>query len=420
MKTLASFCFLFASLVLARLSGASAPQPDWVPLELPPFPAGGVGLGNYLKPEEGKAVLDAALKKYPDRASWERYGELVRLRIQQGAELAPWPKRTPLNPVIRSLRRYDGYTVENIAFESVPGYFVTGNLYRPLNARPPFAAVLSTHGHSTTIVKPEDYDLHARFSPTVQARCASLARMGAVVLSIDMFAYGDSIQLVGQPAHRQPFAFALQVWNAMRAVDLLESLEGVDPKRIAVTGESGGGTQAFVLTALDPRIAVSVPVVMVSSYFFGGCPCESGMPIHRSADHFVSNAMIAALAAPRPMLVVSDGKDWTQHVPETEFPFLQRIYGYYGAGQKVANVHLAMEGHDYGPSKREAAYRFLAERLGLNLGAVLTADGKIDESRVTTEKAAALHVFSAEFPIPPKALHDAASIARVMKELQKP
>jgi hypothetical protein len=415
-----SLSLLFVT-VLPILASAASTSVAWVPDTLPPPPANGPALtqGAYLKPEQGKAILDAALARFPDRASWDAYAAHVRTRIQEGAGLSPWPKRTPLNPVLRHKRSYDGYTVENVVFESVPGYFVTGNLYRPLNAQPPYAAVLSTHGHYRPITKLEDYDLHARFWPGMQARCATLARMGAVVLSIDMFGYGDSMQLVGQGAHKNPFALTLQVWNAMRAVDLLLSLENVDSKRLAVSGESGGGTQTFLLTALDPRVAVSVPVVMVSSYFFGGCACESGLPIHRSADHFVNNAMIAALAAPRPLLVVSDGKDWTQHVPEIEFPFLQKIYGYYGAQASVANVHLADEGHDYGPSKRAAMYRFVADKLGLNLGAVKSSDGKIDESRITTEKPAQMRAFDPEFPIPANALHDAAAIEQVLRSLQK-
>jgi dienelactone hydrolase len=407
------------SFVLLVSAASASVDVNWVPENLPPFPTTeNVGLGNYLTPEQGKAVLDAAVARFPDQASWDAYAQHVRQRIQEGAGLAPWPKRTPLNAVVRSRRTYSGYTVENVCFESVPGCFVTGNLFRPTDAKPPYAAMLSTHGHSRAIVNPEDYDNYARFSPGMQARCATLARMGAVVLSIDMFAMGDGIQLFGQAAHKQPVAFTIQLWNAMRAVDFLLEQEGVDPKRVGVSGESGGGTQSFMLTALDPRIAVSVPVVMVSSYFFGGCACESGLPTHHSADHFVSNAMVAALAAPRPMLVVSDGKDWTQHVPEIEFPFLKKIYAYYGAPENVANVHLPSEGHDYGPSKREAMYRFVGEKLGLNLAAALTTDGHIDESHTTIEKAAALHVFTADFPIPPDALHDAAAIRRAITALQ--
>jgi len=414
-----SVTLLFA--LLAGSGRAETPGSHWLPPGLPPPPASGPALtpGNYLKPEQGKAILDAALVQFPDRAHWDAYAQHVRTRIQEGAGLSPWPKRTPLNAVIRRRRTHDGYSVENVTFESVPGYFVTGNLYRPLTARPPYAAVLSTHGHYRAIKTLEDYDNHARFWPGLQARCASLARMGAVVLAIDMFGYGDSMQLVGQDAHRHPFALTLQTWNAMRAVDFLTSLEGVDPKRIAVSGESGGGTQSFLLTALDPRIALSAPVVMVSSYFFGGCACESGLPVHRSGNHFANNAMIAALAAPRPLLVVSDGKDWTPHVPRIEFPFLRRIYGYYGATSSVANVHLADEGHDYGPSKRAALYRFVAEQFSLDLRAVQTADGAIDESRITPEKPAQLRVFGADFPIPAHALHDVAAIEKSLRKLQE-
>ena len=395
----------------------AAPSTGWLPEGILPAPKDGalVCPGQYLTPEQGAAVLDQARRRFPDRASWEAYARHARARIQEGAGLSPWPRRTPLNAVMRKLRRYDGYTVENVAFESVPGYFVTGALYRPLDARPPYPVVLNTHGHGKPITKPDDYDTHARFGPGMQTRSATLARMGAIVFAIDMFAYGDSIQLVGQGAHKQPVALTLQLWNAMRAVDLLLSLEGADPQRVAVTGESGGATQALLLTALDPRVTVSVPVVMVSSHFFGGCPCESGRPIHRSADHFVSNAMIAALAAPRPQLVVSDGKDWTSRVPDVELPFLQHVYGYYDAGANVANVHLRDEGHDYGPSKRTAAYRFLSERLGLNLSAIQRPDGTLDEGRVTVERAAALHVFDAEFPIPADALHDAARIEQALR-----
>lgn len=406
---------------VAVSAAAAESSVSWNPPGLPPPPADGPSLtqGAYLKPEQGQAMLEAALQRFPDRAAWEAYAAHVRTRMQAALGLAPWPKRTALNPVVHSRRDYDGYSVENVMFESVPGYFVTGNLYRPLGAgAAPRPAVLSTHGHYKRIQKPEDYETHARFWPGMQARSASLARMGAVVLAIDMFGYGDSMQLVGQDAHRNAFALTLQTWNSMRAVDFLLSLEGVDPKRVAVSGESGGGTQTFLLSALDPRIALSAPVVMVSSYFFGGCHCESGLPLHRSSDHFVNNAMIAALFAPKPLLVVSDGKDWTQHVPRIEYPFLQKIYGYYDAASQVRNVHLADEGHDYGPSKRAALYRFIAEKFGLPLSSVQTADGQIDESRVTTEKPAQLRVFNAEHPIPANALHDAASIQKVLQSLQ--
>jgi pimeloyl-ACP methyl ester carboxylesterase len=335
--------------------------------------------GAYFSEAEGKAALAEFAATYRDRPGWEKRAGLIRQNIRRGAELDRLPQGTPLKPISGPKRTYDGYTVENVAFESLPGFFVTGNLYRPTANSDFYAAVLSPHGHGE----------HPRFGENVQKRCAALARMGAVVLAYDMIGYGESDQI----SHKHPKALTLQTHNSLRAVDFLLSLTGVDPKRIGITGESGGGTQTFLLTALDKRIAVSVPVVMVSAHFFGGCTCESGMPVHKSKGFQTSNAEIAALAAPRPMLLISDGKDWTKNTPDVEYPYIRDVYRLYGQEERVENVHLPLEGHDYGLSKRKAAYAFLARHLKLSLEKITDANGKIDETFIKVEDRFILSVF---------------------------
>ncbi|HEX3133043.1 MAG TPA: acetylxylan esterase, partial [Planctomycetota bacterium] len=327
------------------------------------------------------------------------------------AGLDPWPKRTPLNPIVRGRRYCNGYAVDNVAFEPIPDYHATANLCWPSEPRVSHPLVLSCHGHGQAEI--------GRCSETQQIRCGILARCGAIVLALDMVGFGESLaHLPRSQSHATPMSFTLQTWTAIRALDLLTSLDRADASRIAVTGESGGGTQSFVLTALDERVSVSVPVVMVSAHFFGGCPCESGLPIHLGPDHFTTNAGIAALAAPRPQLLVSDGKDWTVNNPTVEFPFLQRIYGFYGKTEQVANVHLADEGHDYGPSKRQAMYAFVAKHLHLDLSAVMGADGRVDETWAAVAPMERLHVFDAAQP--DNLRPDLASLARTLRSLQDP
>jgi len=364
--------------------------------------------------EEGKKHLGQLLSLYKDLSAWESRKEELRKCFLEQMGLTPMPKKTPLNPIYTPKRKMDGYTVENVAIETIPGVYLCGSLYRPEKGKGPFPAILCTHGHADN----SDLNQYGRYRPDHQYRCAILATMGAVVFSYEMFAWGESQLQVNKEVHRTGLALTMQTVNSMRVIDFLESLPYVDPKRIGVTGESGGGTQTFLLTALDDRVKVSVPVVMVSSYFYGGCPCESGLPIHSCSDAGTNNAEIAAMATPRPMLVISDGGDWTQHVPEIEFPYLKKVYELFGKSENVENVHLATEGHDYGVSKRIALYDFMARHMGLNINAVKDKAGKIDESKVTIENFETLLVFGKDGKLPPSAVKGPEAVRAVLKSLQ--
>ncbi len=348
--------------------------------------------GEYQTQEQGKEQLARFAATFKTADQWKARAATIREGILRGAELWPLPEKTPLNPIIRPKRTFAGYTVENVAFESFPGVFVTGSLYRPTDAKGPMPGILCSHGHWGS---ENDY---GRYRPDMQKRCAVFAKMGAVVFAYDMVGYGQMRDWGW--THNAPKILRQQLWNSIRGVDFLLSLPDVDPKRIAITGASGGGTQSFMLTAVDDRVALSIPVVMVSAHFFGGCNCESGMPVHKSKLHETNNTDMAAMAAPRPMLVISDGQDWTKNVPDIEFPYLRNVYRLFGAEDKVENLHLPDEGHDYGLSKRLGAYAFLAKHFGMSLDKVKGPDGQVDETFVTIEPTRQLYVFDDQCPLP--------------------
>jgi dienelactone hydrolase len=346
--------------------------------------------GAFYTEEQAAQVLHDLAAQYRDRPSWEKRAALIRQGILEGAELQHMP-HAPLTVIRTGTHPGKGYSVENIAIETLPGYYLTGNLYRPSHSQTPMPGILSPHGHF--------YHPDGRFQEQQQKLCATLARMGAVVFAYDMVGFGDDHVC----DHKIPKALKLQTYNSVRALDFLLSLPDIDTSRIAVTGASGGGTQTILLTAIDSRIKVSAPVVMVSAHFFGGCVCESGMPIHHRPTHLTNNVEIAALAAPRPMLLVSDDSDWTKNCPRLEYPYIQKIYGWYGVQPNVENVHLPGEHHDFGPSKRQAVYRFFAKHLRLDTTGVVSG-ALFDENDSAVLTVADLTVFDAKHPRPPDAV----------------
>jgi len=369
--------------------------------------------------EEGKKHLDQLLQAYPDSASFNKRKVELRQCIAKALGIDLAAQRTPLNPIIRSKKVMTGYVVENVAFESIPGYYVTGTLYRPLNGKGPFPVIANPHGHFYNEQNPSDRKDSGRYRADMQKRCAAFAKMGAFAFNYDMYSWGESVLMTGNPSfHETGFASSIQTWNTIRVLDFLLSLPDADKGRVAVTGASGGGTQTFLAAALDERVTVSVPVVMVSSSFDGGCACESGMPIHGDCKgNKTNNAEIAAMIAPKPLLVVSDGSDWTKSVPGTDYPYFKKIFGFYNEEGKVESVYLPNDQHDYGITKREPVYRFLAKHLRLNFKAIAGERG-IDESGITIQNNDELLVFKS-FPLPSNALRSHEDIVKSFNRVHK-
>lgn len=363
--------------------------------------------GYYWTEDEANLVMKKFATEWDDKATWEKRAEVIRQGILEGLQIDKMAGiKENFNPIISDpvkVNGYietDGYIVQNIAIESFPGFYITGNLYRPKNEGGKHPAILSPHGHW----------FDRRFSEEVQKRCATLARMGAIVFAYDMIGYGESLQV----DHNISIALLLQTWNSKRVLEYLLSRADVDPEKIGMTGASGGATQTFVFTAIDDRVKVSVPAVQVSAHFFGGCSCESGMPIHKSAHHQTNNVEIAALFAPKPMLLISDGADYTHNTPRIEYPYIQRVYTQYDAEHKIEYAHFPQQIHDYGYDKRVVMYNFFGQHLGLNQHAV-PYDNGFNEDFVKLGYKNDLSVFSEQNPMPENALNGNKEVIDYLK-----
>ncbi len=373
---------------------------------------------------DGKTPPDARLKApktlddyFPfvvpkTKEAWEARRTQVREQVLVANGLWPMPEKTPLNPVIHGRINRGDHSIEKVSFASLPGHYVSGNLYRPvtLDASKPIKSpgVLFAHGHwvggrfedagekaaAASVKSGGESDMdRGRFF--MQAIPVTLARLGFVVFQYDMVGYADSTAI----PHREGFKdvqaelrlqsfMGLQTWNSVRALDFLSTLWDVDPKRLGMTGASGGGTQTFILAAIDDRLAAAFPAVMVSTAMQGGCVCEncSGLRVN------TGNVEIAAMFAPKP-LAMSAANDWTKDLMTKGYPELKELYSLYGAADKVAAKAWLEYGHQYNQHAREFMYSWFSKHL-------LGKDVAVKELTYKPVPPKELSVFDAEHPRP--------------------
>lgn len=316
---------------------------------------------------------------------WRDRADSVREQLLVTLGLSPLPPKTPLKPWVYGKLERDGYSIEKVVLETLPGFTLSGNLYRPRGKSGQFPIVLCPHGHW------ED----GRVNPEVQQRCIQWAKLGAVVFLYAMVGYNDSKAFghafLNDRLRRWGLSLVtLQTWNSVRALDWLTSLPDVDPARVGCTGESGGGTQTFLLTAIDDRIKVAAPVVMVSDSFQGGCVCENAAGLRIGTD----NVEFAALTAPRPLKLVGASGDWTKLTLTRAYPAIRDIYSLVGTTDRV-DAEVFDFPHNYNQTTRNAVYAFMGRWL---LG--IQDPERTREGTQSPEKPEDLWTYNDEHPAP--------------------
>src|SRR5712691_1072997 len=327
------------------------------------------------------------IARYASPAEWQRRAAYLKEHILASAGLLPLPEKTPLRAQVFDERKHDDYSVAKVYFESLPGFFVTGNLYTPAG-RGPFPAVLLPHGHW----------IYGRLENTevssIPGSAISIARQGFVAFTYDMVGYDDSRQLTHAFGGKRESLWGLslaglQLWNGIRSLDFLQSRPEVDRDRIGCAGASGGGTQTFLLAAVDERVKVAVPVNMISLHMQGGCLCENPPGLRLDTN----NVELAATIAPRPLLMISATGDWTAETPRVEYPEMRRLYALAGAEDRLQSFQVDAE-HNYNRATREALYAWMARWLQC-----APVDARVEEKPFHPEPLPALLVFH-QRPLP--------------------
>jgi cephalosporin-C deacetylase-like acetyl esterase len=304
-----------------------------------------------------------------DKNDLDHRRQFVREQILKA--IGGLPERTPLNARTVATLERDGYRIEKVVFESQPQFYVTANLYLPAARQPPFPAVLYPLGH----------ELGAKAHEAWQQMLATLARRGYVALTWDTIGQGERIQLYSADLHDSYLRGSTTehtilgtqalltgqhiarytIWDGIRALDYLLSRKEVDPARVAVTGNSGGGTHTAYLAALDDRLKAAAPSCFITSWHWmlktiGPQDAEQVFPGWLGNGLDYPDFIYAA--SPKPYLMLTAIRDF--------FP-IDGARETFQEVRAVPGIDIGMfeadDGHGYTHPRRMAAYDWLSRKL---------------------------------------------------------
>jgi len=330
-------------------------------------------------------------------AKWKKERKAVRAHLWLCSGLNEATRRWRPKGRVISTFEHEGLLIENISIETLPGLYVQGNLYRRKDLKGNrLPLVLNPHGHG------DRSRSGGGKSAGTPPRAVNQAQQGFAAFAWSMIGMElDTKQLMHRTllqGHNKQLCnlyglsmFGLQLNNSMKVLDYLSARPDIDGARVGCTGASGGGTQTYYLAALDERVTVAAPCVMLSSHFQGGCVCENAPLLHLK----YSTVHYAALIAPRPLLLSACTGDWTHHQREREYARLKELYELYGREDAIACFYQD-ERHNYNQRSREHVYAWLGRWL---------QDGsptrkRIPESKTPAPKPEQLLVF--DTPVPPR------------------
>lgn len=308
------------------------------------------------------------------KADAEAYVKSVQERIRDC--FGPLPEKTPLNAKVTKTLERDGYRIENIVFESRPGYLVTGNLYLP-NSKGKVPGVIGVCGHS----------LNGKAAEAYQSFAQGLARQGQVCFLIDPVGQGERFQYLneklgsrlggGTTEHNQmgapqalvgEFLGTWFAWDGIRALDYLLTRPEVDPQHLGITGNSGGGTQTTWLCGLEPRFTMGAPSCFITTFRRDAeneLPQDMEQCPPRVLAQDLDHCDFLAAMAPKPVIILAQEKDFFDNRGSTEsYERLKKLYTLLGKPENI-QLHIGPDPHGYSQSNREAMYRFFGKATGI-------------------------------------------------------